>query len=319
MKNSGPDETAVQLSIVVPIYDEEGNLGALLDALKSTMEKLDLSYELILVDDGSHDNSWAVIQAASSADFCVRGLRLSRNFGHQHAVFAGIQHCSGEAIVTMDGDLQHPPGTIVELVAAWRQGYKVVETRRIESADVSFMKKLTSRLFYRVFSWLSGLTMSPGTSDFRLVDAEVARTIKGMRDTDLFLRGITHWVGFPTTTVTYQAAERYAGQSKYGWSKMLRFALSSVLSFSTIPLKLGIWLGFLTSLLAFVEIVYVVVRYCQGESVPGWASTVAIMSFMFGVLFVLIGIIGVYLGSIFEIVKDRPQYIIQEKAGFSDS
>lgn len=306
------------LSIVVPLCNEEGNVAVLLDRLREAVHPLSVAYEVILVDDGSRDATWDLVREAASRDSRVRGISLSRNFGHQNAIFAGLFHASGEAVITMDGDLQHPPALVPLLLEAWRQGSKIVETRRIESGDVSLFKHTTSRWFYRAFSFLSGLPMEEGTSDFRLMDREVVGAILQMRDAELFLRGIAYWVGFRRTTIPYQAECRYAGVTKYSLRRMLRFAVSALFSFSIVPLRLGIWLGVATSALAFGELIYIVLMYLRGNVVPGWASTLTIMSFMFGIMFILIGIIGAYVGSVLETLKNRPRFIVQDRLGFRD-
>lgn len=306
----------VVLSIVVPLYNEEGNVEPLVAELRQVLAGLNVAYEIIFVDDGSRDRTWGVVAALAAQDGQIRGISLSRNYGHQNALFAGLHLSSGAAIITMDGDLQHPPAKIPELFALWRQGYKIVETCRSESSDVSPFKAVTSKLFYRAFSFLSGIPMSAGTSDFRLVDRLVADAMLDMRDADLFIRGIAHWVGFRRTTVPYQAEPRFSGRSKYSLARMMRFAGSSLLSFSVVPLKLGIWLGLATSFLAFVELGYILLRYFQGAAVPGWASILTVISFMFAILFILVGIIGAYLGSVFETLKNRPRFLIETTAGF---
>ena len=306
------------LSIVIPLCNEEGNVALLLERLRDALQTLGIPYEVILVDDGSRDATWSLVSEAVAKDERLKGLSLSRNFGHQNAIFAGFYHSSGEAVVTMDGDLQHPPSLVPRLFEAWREGSKVVETRRIESEDASLTKRMTSRWFYRIFSLLSGLPIAKGTSDFRLVDRKIVDTILQMRDAELFLRGITHWVGFQKTTITYKAERRHAGETKYGLLRMVRFAVASLFSFSTVPLRLGIWLGLITSGLAFLELIYILVNYFRGNAIPGWASTLTIISFMFGVLFIVVGIIGAYLGSLMEIMKNRPRFIVQDQSGFSN-
>jgi len=290
----------------------------LLEKLRDVLQTLGIPYEVILVDDGSRDGTWSLISEAAARDDCVKGLSLSRKFGHQNAIFAGLYHALGEAVVTMDGDLQHPPSLVPELFDAWREGCSVVETRRIESEDASFLKRMTSRWFYRIFSLLSGLPLAEGTSDFRLVDRQVVDTILRMRDAELFLRGMTHWVGFQRTTIAYNVERRHAGETKYSLRKMIRFATSSLFSFSMIPLRLGIWLGLITSALAFLELIYILVNYFRGNAITGWASTLTVVSFMFGILFILIGIIGAYVGNVLETVKNRPHFIVQDQLGFRD-
>lgn len=312
-----PAMQSTMLSIVVPLYNEEGNVEKLVQSIRSVLSQNDFRYELILIDDGSHDGTWEVIKHASRRDDCVKGVSLSRNFGHQNALFTGLHYAIGKAVITMDGDLQHPSDVIPRMYEAWENGSKIVETKRIDSSKTTAFKKSTSRLFYWFFSKLSGLPMSTGTSDFRLIDSTVAEVFKEMRDSNLFIRGISHWVGFPKTTITYHAGNRFSGESKFTLRKMFKLSVSSIFSFSIIPLKLGIWLGFITSCLAMLEMIYILVRYLQGGTISGWASTLTVVSFMFGVLFVLIGILGAYLGNIFEILKNRPRFLVNETVGIS--
>ncbi len=189
------------LSVVVPLYNEEGNIGALVGELVPVLDALGLAWEVILVDDGSRDSTWELIVDTCARQNGIKGVSLSRNFGHQNAIFTGLHYATGEAVITMDGDLQHPPARIPDLVEAWQQGYKVVETIREDSPDVSRFKRATSRWFYKGFGALSGLPLAPGSSDFRLLDRRVVDVVKQMRDTDLFLRGLTYWVGFPLTSL----------------------------------------------------------------------------------------------------------------------
>jgi polyisoprenyl-phosphate glycosyltransferase len=305
------------LSIVVPVYNEEGNVDKLIQSVHNALPESDFSFELILVDDGSQDRTWDLIKNASNRDGRVKGVSFSRNFGHQNAMFCGLHYASGKAIITMDGDLQHPPDVIPQMFKAWENGFKIVETKRIDSNETKQFKKISSRLFYWVFSKLSGLPLSSGTSDFRLIDNTVARAFREMRDAELFIRGISHWVGFPKTTITYHAGSRFSGGSKFSLRKMFRLSIASLFSFSIIPLKLGVWIGLLTSLLAFLEMLYIFVKYLQGGTVEGWASILTVLSFMFGVMFILIGILGAYLGNISEILKNRPRFLVNDTIGMN--
>lgn len=307
-----------RLSVIVPMYNEAGNVPDVVRRLRAALSSEGVVTELILVDDGSIDDTWEAISRAAASEPGMRGIRLSRNFGHQSALLAGLSRAGGDAVIMLDGDLQHPPEVTGKLLEKWREGYKIVNAIRHDTRETGFFKRTTSRLFYRFFSALSGLHMSPGSADFRLLDRSVVPSLLGMRDADLFLRGIVQWVGFPTATVTYTPEARHTGESKYGLQRMFRFAVSAVLAFSLGPLKLGIWVGLITGLLAFAEIVYILVRYAQGATVPGWASLMGVMSFMFGVLFILLGIIGTYLGSVFQILKNRPHFIIGSTVGFDE-
>jgi glycosyltransferase involved in cell wall biosynthesis len=306
---------SVTLSIVVPMYNEAANVNALVSAVEAALAPLRQTYEILLVSDGATDGTWPAIVAAHARDARVRGVALSRNFGHQHALLAGYHYAQGAAVISMDGDLQHPPAKLPELYEAWQQGFKVVSTRRVDNASASLFKRLTSRYFYWFFSRLSGVALAPGSSDFRLLDRTVLDELKRVNDLDLFLRGLVTWLGFETTTITYQAAERFAGSTKYDLKRMLRFSMAAITSFSVLPLRLGIWLGFMTSGLAFVELCYIVSQYWLGHTVPGWASVMTLLSLMFGVLFILLGIIGTYLGKVYEMLKHRPRFVVSEVVG----
>lgn len=300
------------LSIVVPLFNEQNNVGTLLKHLKDSITALDKSYEIILVDDGSQDNTWEQISQAAQQDSNTKGIRFARNFGHQHALLAGLCAAQGEVIVSMDGDLQHPPSVIRCLIDEYEKGYLVVNTCRNDVKVASFFKRMTSRYFYKIFSILTNVPMSSGTSDFRLLHKSVVEHIVKFQDVDLFLRGAVAWLGYPSTTIPYEANARHSGVSKYNLKKMIKFAAKSIISFSVKPLVLGIWIGIITSMLAFLEIVYVVIQFSRGVTVPGWASIIAVISFLFGILFILLGIIGVYLSRIHIALQNRPKFIIQE-------
>lgn len=308
-----------RLSIVVPAFNEEGNLSALYDALVPVLSGLSLSWELIISDDGSRDSTWHEIALLHRRDDRVKGVRLSRNFGHQYALMAGLAHAAGDAVISMDADLQHPPEMIPELVAAWNSGCKVVHTRRLDPPGISRFKKMSSELFYTLFSLLSGVRMESGLADFRLLDRQVLAEILQFREEGLFLRGIVQWIGYDSITIPYQCRERFSGASKYTLMKMIRFAWTGITSFSVIPLRLGIYIGIATSLLAFSEMIYAIsMRLFTDTAVPGWASGVAVVSFLFGILFILLGLIGEYVGQILVEVRQRPRFLVSEKIGMSN-
>jgi glycosyltransferase involved in cell wall biosynthesis len=304
-----------ELSVVAPMYNEEGNIEAFVSAVEKVVVTLDVPFEIILVDDGSSDQTWAHILEQTQRFPALRGARLARNFGHQGALLAGLSEARGRAVVSLDGDLQHPPDLIPEMFARWREGYKVVNTERADAEDTSLFKRTTSRWFYSLFSKLTGVSMAKGNSDFRLLDASAVRALTEMREVDLFIRGSVSWLGFRSITLPYQAKKRFSGTSKYNLRKMLRFASGAILSFSLAPLRVGIWIGFLTSGVALLELAYILIQYFRGRTVTGWASMMAFMSLMFGILFVLLGVIGTYLGKIFELLKNRPRFLIGERSG----
>lgn len=298
------------LSVVVPLYNEMGNIDALLKALVDSIDPLDVNYELILVDDGSKDLTWEKIRAASGDNVHIVGLRLVRNFGHQNALLAGLNLARGQAIISMDGDLQHPPDLIPELLSEYDKGNLVVNTRRCDLEVFSLFKRKSSSLFYRLFSILTDVSIDRGTSDFRLIDRSVLTQLLKFNDVDIFLRGAVEWMGFKSSTVPYKAQYRFSGETKYNLSRMLKFASGSVVSFSTRPLIIGIWIGVITSMFSFVEIMYILVRFMTGSTVPGWASIVGLMSLLFGILFIVLGILGIYLARIHHALQNRPRFII---------
>jgi len=300
------------LSIVIPLFNEDSNVDFLLKSLEDNIKPLEVTYEIILVDDGSNDNTWEKISYASNVNPNVKGIRLARNFGQQNALLAGLSNAKGQAIISMDGDLQHPPMLIKKMLESHKQGNLVVNTYRDDYEVAGFIKRRTSSFFYKLFSFLTDVQIEAGSSDFRLLDRAVLNHLLELKDVDLFLRGAVNWLGFPSTTIPYTALKRFSGRSKYNLSKMMNFAKGSLISFSTKPLVLGVWLGIITSTLSFLEIVYMLIQVANGKTVPGWASTVGIVSFLFGVLFIILGIIGVYIARIHTALQNRPRFVIRE-------
>ena len=309
-----------EFSVVIPVFNEESNIFHLYQELEGVLPALNMSWEIIFVDDGSADKSWQQIIALNERDSRVKAIRLSRNFGHQYALFAGLSCARGKAVVSMDADLQHPPSLLPELVDRWREGSKIVHTIRLDPHDYSFFKKVSSKLFYKVFSFCSGVRMEPGMADFRLLDRDVLDRILQFREAGLFLRGLVKWVGYPSATVTFQAADRYDGISQYSIRKMFHLGWDGISSFSIIPLRIATLIGLLTSGIAFSGILYAFYsKFISGSAIPGWASSMAILSFLLGVLFILIGLIGEYIGRILIEVMARPRYLIWEKVGINST
>lgn len=300
------------LSVVIPLFNEEGNVSQLVARTVPILRSLSAPFELILVDDGSRDRTWERIVEESRAAREVVGCRLSRNFGHQRALLAGLNRAKGVAIVSMDGDLQHPPEVIPRMFADWRAGSKIVVTRRITDQPGSRFKNWASNAFYRVFSSVAETKLEPGTSDFRLLDRQALKELLRLNYGEPFLRGAVQLLGFPTSTVEFAVGARFAGESKYTLRKMLRFARHGLISHSAVPLRLGIWFGLATGVLSILELTYVLAQFALGNTVPGWASTLGLISFLFAVLFITVGIIGLYLEDIHKLLKARPHFIISE-------
>jgi polyisoprenyl-phosphate glycosyltransferase len=301
----------VKISVVVPVYNEEGNLPALYDRLTAALKPLQLAYEIIMVDDGSNDRSAAVIADLHARDHNVKLLSFSRNFGHMIALTAGLDAAAGEAVITLDADLQHPPSLIPELVRRWQAGAAVVNTVRRETAGAGPLKKYTAGLFYRL------LNLPPNTADYRLLDRRVVDVLKNVRERSRFLRGLISWVGFKQEFVEYEADRRFAGQTKYSLGKMIAFALDGITSFSAFPLRLATYLGLASALLSFVYIVYAVyVHFFTRTTIEGWTSVLVTVLFIGGVQLIFLGVIGEYLGRVFEETKQRPLYVISRRVGF---
>ena len=316
-RSASSGATVPQLSIVVPAFNEATNLNKLYQELQRVLPSLGMSWELIFVDDGSKDDTLATIRTLHQADSRVVGLQLSRNFGHQYAVLAGLSAARGDAIICMDADLQHPPEIIPTLITEWRKGSKIVNTVRVDVAALPVLKKLTSKAFYKVFSFLSGVRLEPGMADFRLFDRQALESILSFGEQGLFLRGIVQWVGFPSSNVVFESSARFSGQTKYTLRKMLKLSLDGITSFSVVPLRIGILIGIVTSGIAFWQMTYAIyAKVVLDVTVPGWATTITVMSFMFGVLFILLGLVGEYIGRVLTQVRGRPRFIINELVGF---
>jgi glycosyltransferase involved in cell wall biosynthesis len=309
-------EGPVTYSFVVPVFNERDVLPELAQRLSAVLDALDGPGEVILVDDGSTDGSHERLWELNQRDGRFRALRLSRNFGHQVAIAAGLDHADGHAVIIMDADLQDPPEVAVELARKWREGYDVVYAVRSDRAGESRAKLLTASWFYRLLSRMSDVPVPPNVGDFRLVDRRVLHVVGNMPEHRPFLRGMFAWVGFDQTGVTYARAARPAGATKYPLRKMVAFALDGITSFSTAPLRLVLKAGFAVSALSFALGVATIVFKLAGlDLVPGWASILTVLAFLGGIQLTVLGVIGEYVGRIHEEVKRRPLYLIRETVG----
>jgi dolichol-phosphate mannosyltransferase len=311
MAESSSDR-APTLSVVVPVYNESANLDALLARLRPALASVAEPYEIVFVDDGSRDDTAARVARAAQDDPQIRLVPLSRNFGHQAALVAGLEHARGDAIITLDGDLQHPPELIQQLVAAWRGGAEIVQAVRREPADDSPIKRAGSRWFYRLLSALTRLEVTPGAADFRLMTREAASAFLACRERRRCNRALVHWIGFSYREVPYDAEPRFAGRSKYSYGAMIRLAGDAIFSFSSWPLRLAGFAGVLVSLFAAAYLLFVLwARLFTDRTVPGWSSLLAAVLILGGVNLVVLWILGEYVGRMYEEVKQRPIYIVR--------
>ena len=305
-------------SLVVPAHNEEGVIEELAARLREVMDALDGDAEAILVDDGSRDNTYELMLEVARADPRFRLVKLSRNFGHQIALTAGVDVAAGDAVIVLDADLQDPPEVILELAARWREGYDVVyAVRDVREGDTRF-KRATASAFYRAFNRISEVQVPLDVGDFRLVDRRVLDVFSRMRESNRFVRGMFSWIGLRQTGVLYERKERFAGETKYPLRKMLRFAMTGVISFSSAPLRAALNLGFAVSFLSFVLGIWsLLVKLTGFYNVPGWTSIVVVVTFIGGIQLVVLGVIGEYIGDIHAEVKRRPLYVVSELENFS--
>ena len=301
------------VSVVVPVFNEEEVLPLLYERLTATLAKTGMDWEIVFVDDGSSDRSWAMLAALQASDPRVVALSFSRNFGHQMAVSAGLDHARGDAVVFIDADLQDPPEVILQFVQRFREGYDVAYGVREQRLGESLFKRATAALFYRTIRRITSVDIPADTGDFRIVSRRVADALRTLPEKHRFIRGLVSWVGFKQIGVPYVRQPRAAGETKYPLRKMLRFASDAVTSFSTAPLRLATTAGVVASLFAFLYAAFAIVRkLVDGTTVEGWASLIVVVAFLGGLQLLALGIIGAYVGRIYEQIKDRPLYVIAE-------
>jgi len=271
-----------------------------------------LDHEILFVDDGSRDDSYRQLAALAAEDPRVRVLKFSRNFGHQIAITAGLDHARGDCVVVIDADLQDPPEVVPALVEQWRQGFDVVYAVRSERDGETAMKLLTASAFYRLLNRLTDIQIPSDVGDFRLMSRRAVDQLKQLREKDRFVRGLVSWIGFNQTGISYSRDKRYAGETKYPYSKMIKFAFDGITAFSTAPLKVATWTGYLSAFLAVLYLLSVFVQKALGYTVEGWATIMVALLFLGSVQLICLGILGEYLGRVFNEVKLRPMYIVEE-------
>lgn len=312
--------TASLISIVIPVLNEADNLDALIARVGAVMDGLDVRWEIVFVDDGSTDATLAAIRRANGRDARIRAVSLSRNFGKEIAIAAGLRHARGDAAVIMDADLQHPPELVCDFLARWREGYQVVYGQRLERVADSAVRRLFAGVFYRLFNALVRTDIPAGAGDFRLLDRKAIDAMNAIRETSRFNKGLFSWIGFRSIGVPYHVAERAAGTTKWSLRRLARFALDGLTSFSTLPLRVWSLLGLAVSLTAFAyAAVFMIKTLVLGIDVPGFPTLIIAVMFFSGVQLISLGVIGEYLGRVYEEVKARPLYIIAEEIGGADA
>ncbi len=300
-------------SIVVPVYNETDCIQELYKRVSSVMNSLNESWELVIIDDGSSDGSTDQIRALASKEKNVRAVIFARNFGHQIAVTAGLDYSLGQAIIIIDADLQDPPEVILDLIQKWREGYQVVYAVREDREGESWFKKATASFFYRLISRITDVKIPLDTGDFRLMDCKVVSVLNSMHEKHRFLRGMSAWVGFKSIGVKYRRAARFAGETKYPLKKMILLALNAITGFSYFPLQLATYVGFIAAGISILIIpVVIIMRLVGSQAFFGQASTLLAVLFLGGVQLICLGILGEYIGRIYDEVKDRPLYIVSE-------
>ncbi|NET33183.1 MAG: glycosyltransferase family 2 protein [Cyanothece sp. SIO1E1] len=315
-----PQECDVELSVVIPIYNEEENLDYLFERLVSVLQSLNMSYEIICVNDGSRDQSLAGLITHHLHNPAIKVVGLSRNFGKEIALSAGLDYARGAAVVPIDADLQDPPELIKNLVAKWREGYEVIYATRLARSGEPRIKRCTASAFYRIMRKMSPLPIPEDTGDFRLLDRQVVNALKRIPERTRFMKGLFAWVGFKQTSILYSRPQRYRGTTKWNYWQLWNFAIGGIVSFSVKPLQIWSYIGLVLSLISFVYASFLVIRtLILGVDAPGYASLMVAILFLGGVQLVSLGIIGEYLGRVYEEVKGRPLYLIREVYGFDTS
>jgi polyisoprenyl-phosphate glycosyltransferase len=307
------------VSVVAPVYDEEILLPEFYRRVTAALEQLAVPFELILVNDGSHDSSGAIMDRLHQADARVKVIHFSRNFGHQIAITAGTDHATGQAVAVIDSDLQDPPEVIIEMYKEWQNGFQVIYGVRAQREGETAFKRMTASMFYRLIRRITNINLPLDTGDFRLMDHRVVKAMSKMREHHRFMRGLSVWVGFKQTGVKYNRDARTAGVTKYPFRKMVRFALDAITSFSYLPLQLATYTGFaIAGVSAVAMVLAIILRLLNSDIFYGQATTLVSVLFLGGIQLIFLGVIGEYLGRIYDEVKRRPLYIVAERRGVED-
>jgi glycosyltransferase involved in cell wall biosynthesis len=301
------------ISIVTPFFNEEAGIEKYFLELEKTFKKIpQVSYEIIAIDDGSLDATFSMLKAIAAKNKNIKIIKLSRNFGKEIALSAGLDYAFGDAVIPMDADLQDAPSAIAAMIEKWQEGYKVVLAQRFNRQD-PFLKKFTAKIFYKIASKIMDFALPSNVGDFRLMDKIVVVEIRKMRERTRFMRGILSWVGYKTATIKFERPQRLSGKTKYNYKAIINYALDGIFSFSTFPIRLITYFGFFISLFSFAYLIYILIaKLVFGQGVAGYASIMSVILFFSGINFIFIGAIGEYVGRIFNEVKQRPLYIVEE-------
>ncbi|MFT3993547.1 MAG: glycosyltransferase family 2 protein [Dysgonomonas sp.] len=300
-----------KVSIVICCYNEVTNIPTVVKAIHESMDTTGYHYEIIAVNDGSSDGSQELLEKLSAEDPQLFYVELSRNFGHQNALKAGLDIAGGDCIISMDADMQHPPRMLPDLIRGWEEGYDIVYTRRMDDPSLPKRKRMTSKLFYRFLNFMADIKLEDGVADFRLMDRRAANVLVKIEGGDLFIRGIINWMGFKQLAIDYMPDKRLSGETKYTFKKMVNLAMQGILSFSTKPLHLALYLGFGIALLSLLCFPYAIISLYSGHVMSGWVSLILTVSFLGGLQLFILGIIGLYIGRIFAQTKGFPGYVMR--------
>lgn len=299
------------LSIVLPAYNEEQMLKKTAETLKKTLEQADIEYQLVFIDDGSHDKTWYKIEEVVQCDANIKGIHFSRNFGKEAAVFAGLANADGDCVVVMDCDLQHPPESVIEMYHLWQQGYEVVEGVKHSRGEESFVHKASAGMFYKLMSKATRIDMSRA-SDFKLMDRKVVNALLEMPERNAFFRAMSSWVGFKSTNVEFDVQEREAGESKWSTKALIRYAVTNIVGYSSAPMQLVTGAGIAVFFAAVILAIQTLVRYFSGHAVEGFTTVILLILLIGSIIMISLGIIGYYIAKIYDEVKGRPRYIISK-------
>jgi dolichol-phosphate mannosyltransferase len=303
----------MMISVVIPAYNEAGNITTIVNLVADQLRRAG-DYEIIIVDDGSTDSTLDEIKGVVKSEKFVKFISFSRNFGHQNALKAGLDHAKGDCVISMDADLQHPPELIGELIEKWKEGYDIVYTNRKDLQHTGIVKKTASKLFYKILNRISDVDIPLGAADFRLLDRKVVNELKKFKENWPFIRGLVSWLGFKQTGIAYSVKDRNVGKSKYTLGKMISFALEGITSFSILPLRISVMFGLVSSFFAFLYTIYALIaKFYMNIAIPGWTSILISVLFLGGVQLVFLGLIGEYLGKLFIESKKRPTYVIKDR------